>query len=115
MQPGHGLLHIKVTKADVYADAARRGVDLDAKIIAHITGWRDSVPSGTAVTINKMLIHPVVCACGPGWMCPTCRVPVPGMPLEILWDHIFPSDGSPCAIPGVVGISDTVPHQIKKL
>lgn len=102
---------IKVTKATLYAYWAEKGVDLDAKITAHITAWAASVPVGTMVTVHQMLMAPgCVCPFEFGWHLLKCKgMPTHDMPMEIVMDHLFPPDGSPCAVPGVMGLATQGP------
>jgi hypothetical protein len=80
--------YIKVTRESVY----ERFPDLDARIIAHVEAWRDSVEVGTTVTIAEMLI-------GPGWVRATPSHST-NMPLEVVFDHLTPAEGE-CTIKGV--------------
>ncbi|MFE2099554.1 hypothetical protein [Streptomyces sp. NPDC059468] len=101
----HAPGYIKTTKEAVRAHYAAKGVDIDAKITAHIKLWADSVPVGTMVSIFKMLTYDVTCNCPPGpWEHQKkCRGFAHGMPVELVMDIVFPPDGSPCQVPGVTG------------
>lgn len=92
--------YITVSKDAVYALRP----DLDDRIVAHIEQWRDSVPTGTAVTIDKMLNCSATCGCPADAQSVKCKGSGHGMAMEIVMDHIFPEDGSPCAIKGVQGV-----------
>ncbi len=93
--------HITVTPAMVRATLP----GIDARITAHITAWAAAVPVGTRTTVFRMLVHDVTCACPPdAWVhLKTCRGFAHGMPLEIVLEHLFPPDDTPCAIAGVTG------------
>jgi hypothetical protein len=99
--------YIRTTKEAVRAHWAAKGVDIDAKIVDHIERWRDSVDPGTTVSIFKMLVFDVECNCpAAGWVhTKKCRGFAHGMPIEIVMEHIFPPDGTPCAIKGVEGLT----------
>lgn len=98
---------ITVPKSTVRAYFTDQGVDIDAKIIDHIGRWAASVPVGTTVSVYDMLMSPDgACGCPFvfGWHSSKCTGRDHGLPIEIVLDHIFPPDGSPCRIPGVVGV-----------
>ncbi|MFI0265591.1 hypothetical protein [Streptomyces luteogriseus] len=101
--------YITVTKQSVYA----RYPDIDSRIIAHIEQWRDSVPVGTSMSIDKMMCCSATCGCPADTKLAKCKGSGHGMPVEIVLDLIFP-EGSSCAIEGVKGISDTTPKQIMR-
>jgi hypothetical protein len=88
---------IKVTTETVRAHLP----GLDAKIVAHIEEWVASVPVGTTLTISKMLNCNSTCGCPPHLTHWKCKAPRKGFPMEIVMEHLFPLDGSPCAIDGV--------------
>jgi hypothetical protein len=95
--------YIRVSKEAVYALLP----GLDDRIVAHVEAWRDSVKPGTMVTIDEMLMNPDgSCGCPFefGWHSSKCRGMGHGMPMEIVMAHVFPPDGSPCAIEGVEGV-----------
>ncbi len=97
---------IKVTKAEVRAYYAEKGVDLDAKITARVTAWAASVPVGTMVTVFEMLTNPDDCRCPfefDSHLLKCKGMPTHAMPMEIVMDVIFPPDGSPCQVSGVKG------------
>lgn len=75
-----------------------RWPDLDARVVAHLERWRDSVPVGSEFSINHML----------NWF-ETGRH---GLPLEVVEEVVFPPDGSPCAVPGVVGSKEFIPFTV---
>lgn len=101
--------YITVTMQAVYA----RYPDLDSRIIAHIEQWRDSVPVGTCVTIDKMLNCSADCGCSADSKLAKCKGSGHGMPVEAVLSVVFP-EGSSCAVEGVKGISDTTPKQIMR-
>jgi hypothetical protein len=85
---------------------------LDARILAHIEAWRESVPVGTAVTVDKML------NCAPGCGCPGDTITAAckgnrghGMALEAVMDHLNP-EGSVCAIPGIAVSTYSMPFLV---
>jgi len=88
--------YIRITKEAIYA----RYPDLDSRIAAHTSKWRDSVDVGVSATIDEMLNFE-----NPGNH---------GMPVEIVMIHLFPADGTPCAVPGVEGVSDVMPKRVKR-
>lgn len=93
---------ITVTRKALYA----HDPTLDARVIARIEAWRDSVPAGTATTVDKLLNCSPTCGCpkGEGPMSPitsTCTGNRShGLALEVVMDHLNPP-GSVCAIPGI--------------
>lgn len=101
---------IKVTKEAVYALRP----DLDAQILAHIEQWRDSVPTGSTVTIDKMLNCSATCGCPASTYLAACKGSRHGLAVEIVLDQIFPPDGGPCLVEGVKGIGEVTPKQITK-
>lgn len=96
--------YIKLTKESVYTDRAARGIDLDAVIVAKIEEWKASVPSGTMATLDKVFNCSPGCGCPPDAILYACKGSGHGLAAEIIMDHVFPPDGSPCAVPGVVGL-----------
>ncbi len=107
ISPHHMPGIVTVPPSVVHAYYAEKGVDLDAKIIAHIEGWAAAVPVGTMVTVDEMMVNPYGdCGCTFvfGFHSSKCKGSGHGMPLEIVSTHLFPLDGSPCAIKGVVGL-----------
>lgn len=95
---------IRTTKASVYAQRAAQGIDLDKSITAHVEHWRDTVPAGTVVTLDKMLNCTSDCGCPPDRILTKCKGNSGhGLAIEIVMDHLFPPDGTDCTIPGVIG------------
>lgn len=64
----------------------QRYPDLDARMVDHVTGWRDSVPVGTIVTVSDMLNYK-----DPGRH---------GIPIEVIGDFLSPKYGK-CPVEGV--------------
>jgi hypothetical protein len=73
--------------------------DLDAKIVKHVTAWASSVDVGATVTIAEMM---------------NFKGSDHGLPLEVVMKHLFPADGSPCLIEGVVCVGEVMPYTITK-
>lgn len=90
---------IRVTREAVYALLP----GIDTKIIKRIQQWRDSVEPGACVTVFQMLTYDVTCNCpSDAWQhTKKCAGFSHGMPLELVMDHLFPPDGTPCAIEGI--------------
>lgn len=108
LAPHHMPGIISVPISAIYACYAEKGIDLDAKITDHITAWAATVPVGTTVTVDEMLINPAGdCGCSFvfGWHSSKCKGSGHGMPMEIVMALLFPPDGTPCAIPGVKGVA----------
>jgi hypothetical protein len=100
---------ITVTREALYALYP----DLDARLLAHIEAWRESVPVGTAVTVDKMLNCSPDCGCPPDLLLHACKGPRPFIPLEVVMDHLAPQDGV-CALPGVKVLRDRMPFWVMR-
>lgn len=72
---------------------------IDGRITGHLERWRDAVPPGTTVTVGDMV----------NWFDPSRH----GMPMELIMEHLFPPDGSPCAVAGVRGLDGVMPYRVQ--
>lgn len=104
---------ITVSKASVYDLIP----DADAKVVAWIKAWAAKVPSGTKMILNKMqcTLADGPCGCPPDAYVSQCKGPYLGVPVEILIDGLFPPDGGPCLVEGVVGLELPGPVYVQGL
>lgn len=85
---------------------------LDVRIVSHIEAWRESVPVGTAVTVDKMLNCTPTCGCPEDTITAACKGNRGhGMALEAVMDHLNPED-SVCVIPGIAVDTYTLPFRV---
>jgi hypothetical protein len=90
---------------------------LEARITARVMNWRDSVPVGTATTVDKLI------NCSPDCGCPKGGGPEDtitaactgnrghGMALEVVMDILAPVGGV-CEIPGIKVLRDRMPFWV---
>lgn len=92
-----------ISKETVYGYYTSKGIDPVAKVTAYFQAWLDKVPAGTLMILAKVkcTLADGPCGCAEDSHVLKCKGPDVKVAIEIVFDVLFPPDGSPCAVKGL--------------